>query len=365
MANNTTFTEQDRDAFGVWLNNTYGDGSFQYFVLKYTNFDTGETDYNFTKEPIFQQWLKLGKPSGSNSQTSEIYSSIAGLEAAIKAKDWNSVNYLIDKANNATQSTDALSTKTLGAFDSTWIVTDPSTGAVFFVPRFTDGTVDMSNFQYLFQTSSTGTTPELQGQIAQWAEENLYNKAVLAAQIQQWGVQNGLDQQTINNQREQYLGQLGLSYAQLAESKFQFEQQNDLAKQQLDLSRQEFAWNKEFQTAQLEDQKRQTQAALNANPANWVQAYEYKTGKLPPAPNWLPEYAPNVNTNEISRVAMKTPSGQAWNAMPSGQRAMLGGYATFANAQGAPQNESEINEEVASMLPNETRQRAWRPISQV
>ncbi len=327
------------NSFGTWLRETYGDNALVYLMTKYRD----QTDYNVLfQDALFKQWQTLGSPAPSAALTSELFTANPELQRFIENGDWNSVYYYLSKPGAGTltgittEDTTATTTKEYGIPDESWIVNIG--GYIWYYPKFADGTIDYASSYMLTEKPITAMTDYEIAQI-----QNYTNNLLETAR--QFDLSNAEEKRQFD--------------ITTAESKRQFDLQMGFSQEQL-------AYQKEYDAAQLAEQQRQTSAQLHAQPGNWIQAYSYDTkGQLPAAPSWLPEYAPGVGTSAITPVATKTPSGQDYSSMPWGQREMLGGYAAYANVPGSPQNVTEINERVQSMLPQNVKARAWQPISQV
>ena len=77
---------------------------------------------------------------------------------------------------------------------------------------------------------------------------------------------------------------------------------------------------------------RMQKAALE-QPTNWIDAYKIQHGKLPPVPNWLPDFVPGLKVGDvITALPIKTPSGQMWTRTPPSQQQMLQEYAGWAKS---------------------------------
>jgi len=227
---------------------------------------------------------------------------------------------------------------------------------------------------FLGEAPPMGLTPWQQSQVDNWANTVALQRSQLDWQIEQWGQELGLSREELNLQREQFEAQMGLSRDQFEFQKEQFklemgiaQEQIDIQREQLGLSREQLGWQREAEAARLALEEKQHLAGLKARPGAWIEAYQFEHEAAPPAPSWLPEYAPGTAAGApITREGVKTPSAQAYGKMPWGQREMLGGFAEFANVPGAPQNITEIGERVGGMLPQErTRQARWQPAYQV
>jgi len=249
-----------------------------------------------------------------------------------------------------------------------------------------EGNIDFLSTQFLFEVPAGELTPWQEVQANNFIATIGLGYAQMHSQNARHAADLGFAGRELDEMARQFDEQMGLSRDQLEWQKQQFMEEIGFSREQLAWEQERYyeglAWERERFGKELSLAERQHAAYLGSQPGRWIEAYTFgapegavptpgaapwQDGALPPAPAWLPTFAPETAAGApITPGPTKIPSAQAYGRMPWGQREMLGAYSRFAAWPGSPQTVTEIGERVGQMLPRErTRQARWQPAFQV
>ena len=355
--------------------------------------------------PEYKSWIAAGKPTGKPTESpSQLWATYQGIFPVSKfaeepdfgpdgfhweQTDWNeAIGAPLDEMSWMLVSDDEV---TVGEIMSGELEIWEADGikiamAVF---RDADGNISVFDSQYLFEVPTEGLSPAQEAQSNYWIDTVGLGYAQLHAANERHAAEMGLSGRELAEMARQFDEEMGLSRDKFEEEKLQFMEEIGFSKEQLAwekeafairlaweqeqfgeeqaFAREQLAWMKESEAARLALEEKKYGAALTAAPGKWVEAYAFQEGGVPPAPSWLPQFAPGTGAGApITPQGLKTVAAPTLQKMPWGQQQMLGGYAEYANVPGSPQNLQEIQQRTMQTLPQErTKQARWQPVQQV
>ena len=330
-------------------------------------------------------WDEFGGKATTEAES--IVAGVPGLKEALdvyqQSGDYTGVMAAMDAYRASSEDT---ATETSGAAPASFDVVNVN-GLLFSINKDADGNYIPMSELFIMEAPSATMTQFQTAQVENWVEQNTFARDQLDFQMSQWAAQTDIDEETLDFEKRRWAEQYLLSMEQLAQSKYQFQQelgwkqadtllsqyqfektlalQNKQLKQQQKQFELQLGFDKEQAKAMMKLQRDAMYAEMTANPRRWIEAYQFKEETLPPAPGWLGEFARGQTAMGITPAPTKTPSAEAYQKMPWGQREMLGGFAEFSNVPGSPQNITEIEQKIGSMLPKQKEQTArWQPARQ-